>query len=61
MDDLATLKALDALLHDSKYDDETFQKILPHFQAYLEAREKLRSMPLGDVKAAQVMLAGGLR
>lgn len=56
--DMATLKAIDALLKNSDYDDATFEKILPHYQGYLEAREKLRELPLGEVQSAQVMLAG---
>lgn len=59
--DVATLKTLDALLKGNDYDDATFAKILPHYQEYLEAREKLREQPLGEVQTAQVMLAGGKR
>ncbi len=59
--DVATLKAVDALLRNNSYDDATFKKILPHYQEYLEAREKLRELALGEVQAAQVMLAGGKR
>jgi len=59
--DLATLKTIDALLKNNRYDDATFEKILPHYQEYLEAREKLRAQPLGEVQTAQVMLAGGKR
>jgi hypothetical protein len=65
MDDaqaLADLKALDAQINGGNhYDAETYQKMLPHYQAYLEAREKLRALPLGDVKAAQVLPAGGVK
>ena len=59
--DISTLKAIDALLKNSGYDDATFEKILPHYQQYLEAREKLRALPLGEVQTAQVMPAGGTR
>ncbi len=59
--DLAALKQIDALTAGNRYDDATFEKILPNFQAYLEAREKLRALPLGDIKSAMVMLAGGVR
>ena len=59
--DVSTLKAIDALLKNSDYDDATFEKILPHYQQYLEAREKLRALALGEVQAAQVMPAGGKR
>lgn len=59
--DVETLKKLDALLKNNAYDDATFEKILPHYQEYLEAREKLRALPLGEVQTAQVMLAGGQR
>lgn len=61
MDDLELLKQIDALTMGNNYDEETFKNILPHFQAYLEAREKLRHLPLGDVKSAAVMLAGAQR
>ncbi len=59
--DLATLKALDALLKGSNYDDATFEQILAQYQEHLDAREKLRRLPLGEVQTAQVMLAGGER
>jgi hypothetical protein len=59
--DVATLKALDGILKNNGYDDATFEKILPHYQEYLDAREKLRALPLGEVQTAQIMLAGGKR
>ena len=59
--DIETLKKIDTLLKNNAYDDATFEKILPHYQEYLEAREKLRALPLGEVQTAQVMLAGGRR
>ncbi len=59
--DLETLKNIDALLRNNGYDDATFEKILPHYKEYLEAREKLRAQPLGEVQTAQVMLAGAKR
>ncbi|MCX6021744.1 MAG: hypothetical protein NTZ05_08430 [Chloroflexi bacterium] len=59
--DLAQFKAIDALLHNKSYSDETFEKILPHYKIYLEAQAKLRALPLGEVQSATVMLAGGKR
>ena len=59
--DLATLKAIDALLKNNDYDDATFEQVLTHYRQYLEAREKLLELPLGEVQTAQVMLAGGER
>ncbi len=59
--DVAQLKAIDALLFGNQYSDETFEKILPHYQLYVEAQAKLRALPLGEVQSALVMLAGGKR
>ena len=59
--DVAILKAVDALLKNNAYDDATFEKILPHYLEYLEARAKLQTLPLGEVQTAQVMLTGGKR
>jgi hypothetical protein len=58
---LTQLKEIDALLRDNHYDDEVFLEILPYVQSYLEAASTLRALPLGEVKAATVMLAGGKR
>lgn len=55
------LKKADAVLAGNDYSDETFEKMLPHYRLYLEAREKLRALPLGDKLGALVMLAGGKR
>ena len=58
---LTQLKEIDARLRDNHYDDEVCLEILPYVQSYLEAASTLRALPLGEVKAATVMLAGGKR
>lgn len=65
MDDaqaLAELKRVDAQVNGgNRYDDETYQKMLPHFKLYLETREQLRALDLTEVRMVQVMAAGGAR
>jgi len=59
--DVESLKTLDALLLGNRYDDETFNYLLPHVRAYLKAGEVLRTMSLGEVNNFSVMLPGGER
>ncbi len=59
--DLETLKRLDATFVGNRYDDETFRRMLPTLQAYLEAVQPLRQQELGEVRNFWTMLAGGNR
>jgi hypothetical protein len=59
--DLTRLKQLDAIFSNTNYSDEVLAAILPHFSNYLKSLSDLRSLPLGEVQAALVMLAGGKR
>ena len=58
---LARLKELDAVLHQNQYRDEVFIGMLPYVELYLQSLPRLRELPLREVKAATVMLAGGER
>lgn len=59
--DLQQLKELDAVLFNHNYSDEVFAGLLPHVAAYLQLAHRLRSLPLGEVKSATVVVAGGKR
>lgn len=58
---LEDLKALDAMLLQNGYDDETFAAMLPYVQTYLRALPELRAIPVGETVSALVMLPGGER
>lgn len=58
---LAQLKELDALFLKNAYSDEIFLGMLPYVTTYLNSLPRLRSLQLGEVQAAFVMLPGGKR
>lgn len=61
MFDTPELRRLDELVGDNQYSDETYARLLPYVNAYLEAATTLRALPLAETKSMLVMLAGGRR
>jgi hypothetical protein len=55
--ELAALKQMDALLLGNAYSDATYTAILDQLQGYLTTLSKLRRVPLGEARSAQVLRA----
>jgi hypothetical protein len=56
--DLAQLKTLDALTRNNQYSDDLFTAILPLVSGYFQSAQRLRALPLGEVKPVTTLFGG---